>query len=944
MDSSSILRKVTAAALILTLAGSAAGAAGADPGMSVTAGALAGDMSLSDVFCYQENEDGSLAVCEIIQENSVSSEIVIPETYEGRAVTVIQSAPMARVESGKGEKVFDLTIGKNIREIQPGAFEGLHIGDISVDANNPSFTAKDGMLFTKDMTTLVYCPDTAQGTVTIPAGTVSINEDAFSSDSITAIILGADVSDVPDGAFINCSSLTSFGVDKANPYFTAVNGMLLNKNCSVVYAYPKAKTGVCQLPAQVRTISDYAFYGSAVEGVDTSGVKSIGAYAFADCDSLKGVTVYLNNTDLGDGIYSGCDKLTSAVIEKGIKQLPAALFADCTSLTSISFPTSVISMGFGVFDNTMWYRKKADGFIYIAKMLYGYKGSSTTPVTLTIKDGTAAIADGALKGADVTKISIPSSLRYLEAGDIYPAENVAGFEVAADNPYFTAVNNFLFSKDRTKLICAPCVYGSDSCSLPLTVTEIGDYAFTFNRDIKNIYCSENITKFGISPFNNGDEERAVVCMEGSPAAQAAKEDDVNRIYMETGISLSASEVTLGISETKTLQATVTPDIASKNVTWSSSAPSIVSVVNGNITALASGTAVITARENSGKTASCAVTVLSAPENVILSKTNLTMGLSETQYITARTNEGSSSAITYTTSDSSVASVTLSGGQCRISVHKIGTATVTAHTFNGKTAECKITVKASPDNVTLSKEQITIGVGEQVTISSAVNDGAASTTRNYTSSDTDSVQIIPTSWNCTFVGNSVGTSVITVRTYNGKSAQCKVTVKSPPKSVSMEKTSIEIGVGEEASLGSVIGSSEASADRTYRSSNSNIVKMTKTNWTAGFKGIKEGTANVTVKTYNAQEGSCKVTVKPAPTSVTISKTTLNLKVGQTAKLTSSVPAGTAGYNRTWSSTNSSVVKMTSTSGTGKFTALKAGTCYVKVRTFNGKEASCKIVVS
>ena len=72
-------------------------------------------------------------------------------------------------------------------------------------------------------------------------------------------------------------------------------------------------------------------------------------------------------------------------------------------------------MGADVFGNTMWYRKKADGFIYIAKMLYGYKGSSTTPVTLTIKDGTAAIADGALKGADVTKISIPSSLKALSA-------------------------------------------------------------------------------------------------------------------------------------------------------------------------------------------------------------------------------------------------------------------------------------------------------------------------------------------------------------------------------------------------------------------------------------------------------------------------------------------------------------------------------------------------
>ena len=154
----------------------------------------------------------------------------------------------------------------------------------------------------------------------------------------------------------------------------------------------------------------------------------------------------------------------------------------------------------------------------------------------------------------------------------------------------------------------------------------------------------------------------------------------------------------------------------------------------------------------------------------------------------------------------------------------------------------------------------------------------------------------------------------------------------------------LGVGETFTLSSTVPNGSAASKRTFRTSNSSVVKMTNTNWTGSFKAVKTGTAYVTVRTYNGNESSCKVMVKNAPRSVNISKKTLTLNVGQTATLSASIPQNTGCAKRTFRTSNSSVVKMTNTNWTGSFRAVKPGTAYVTVRTYNGKESSCKITVT
>ena len=86
----------------------------------------------------------------------------------------------------------------------------------------------------------------------------------------------------------------------------------------------------------------------------------------------------------------------------------------------------------------------------------------------------------------------------------------------------------------------------------------------------------------------------------------------------TGVSLNASSGELTVNGQTTLTATVVPaNATNKTVTWTSSAPTVASVVNGVVTALSAGTAVITAKtQDGGFTATYSLTVKVATTDVM----------------------------------------------------------------------------------------------------------------------------------------------------------------------------------------------------------------------------------------------------------------------------------------------------------------------------------------
>ena len=166
----------------------------------------------------------------------------------------------------------------------------------------------------------------------------------------------------------------------------------------------------------------------------------------------------------------------------------------------------------------------------------------------------------------------------------------------------------------------------------------------------------------------------------------------------------------------------------------------------------------------------------------------------------------------------------------------------------------------------------------------------------------------------------------------------------PTEVKLNQSTLTLGRGESYSLISTVMPANAN-DKTCTWSTSNSSAATVSN-TGKVTAKAVGTATITVKTVNGKTATCKVTVKPAPTSVKINPTALTLGKGESYTVSESTSKGSYanGANLKWTSTNTRVA--TVQKGKGNKAVIKAvgtGTANIKITLFNGKTATCKVTV-
>ena len=241
----------------------------------------------------------------------------------------------------------------------------------------------------------------------------------------------------------------------------------------------------------------------------------------------------------------------------------------------------------------------------------------------------------------------------------------------------------------------------------------------------------------------------------------------------------------------------------------------------------------------------------------------------------------------------------------------------------------------PTGIKLNKTDIVLGTTESYALSTTVTNGNLS----QVTFSTGNKKIATVDENGKITAVGVGTSKITAKTYNGKTASCTVTVKKLADSITLNKTSITLGVGEKYDLNSSIPNNTAAYYRLYYSNNTAIAPVQKAGGLVTAKTA--GTTTIRCKLNNGKEATCKVTVKSAPSRVTVSDKSATLKVGQSKTLKATLNNNAYSYRSTWTSSNTYVATVNST---GKISAKSQGTATITYKTYNGKTASCKLTVS
>ena len=359
----------------------------------------------------------------------------------------------------------------------------------------------------------------------------------------------------------------------------------------------------------------------------------------------------------------------------------------------------------------------------------------------------------------------------------------------------------------------------------------------------------------------------------------------------------------------------------------------------------------------------AVDIVKIPAtDISVNKTTVTVLEAESETVTATVSPSNATnkTVTWSSSDTSVA--TVSGGV--IKGVSAGSATITAATSNGLKATVKVTVKANssivkPTGVTVSPSTLKLKAGASGSLTATVAPSTATDKSVTWKSSNDKVASVDGSGNVTAVGE--GTATITATTSNGLSSTATVTVEGASvtyieNGVYFEKPSdwgngINVYIYDSATdsatgavwPGSAMKSAGGNVYYYEFSPASSTIKVIFNDGNNQVPASQQPGFDFVNRGYYTTAGYQKTIEKQTTvdvTSVSLDKTSASVNVGSTVKLTATVaPSNATDPTITWSSSNTSVATVSNGTVTGK----SAGTATIKATSSNGKSAQATITV-
>ena len=214
---------------------------------------------------------------------------------------------------------------------------------LTISSDSKTYQTLDGVLFSKDLSTLYVFPAGRTGSYTVPDGVKTIGTNAFRIAHITSVILPETVQKLDSYSFegsslttihlpaslnninymawvfMGCKSLTHFTVADDNPSFAAYNGQLYNKDLTTLYKYPEGQKEWLSLSPTVTTTWEDAL-----------------------CNlSFKTIRLPETLKTLGFGTFQGSKELEEVYLPDSLETIEQAVFTNCTALRSIRVPASV---------------------------------------------------------------------------------------------------------------------------------------------------------------------------------------------------------------------------------------------------------------------------------------------------------------------------------------------------------------------------------------------------------------------------------------------------------------------------------------------------------------------------------------------------------------------------------------------------------------------------
>jgi uncharacterized repeat protein (TIGR02543 family) len=262
--------------------------------------------------------------------------------------------------------------------------------------------------------------------------------------------------------------------------------------------YNSTYTNAFKLPANLKVIGDYAFYGCAGAWFGDNGVtvipastQSIGRSAFYNCTAMVGLTIPGSVKEIGDYAFYGCINLGEShifltddptgtplvgdvIISEGVQSIGDRAFQNCTGLAEITLPNSLTHLGIRAF----------------------YKCENLKSVT--IGSGLTTIPDYAFyKCIELENVTMTDGVTEIGRYAFRGCENLAELTLSKD---LISIGDYAF-------------YGCTAMKrleLPRSLTNIGSFAFRGCKDVKSLVIPASVETIGKHAFY-GMEKATVYC-------------------------------------------------------------------------------------------------------------------------------------------------------------------------------------------------------------------------------------------------------------------------------------------------------------------------------------------------------------------------------------------------------------------------------------------------
>jgi len=489
------------------------------------------DLFCDDFYYHILNDD----TAEITSYIGTNEDLYIPDTLADHIVTAID------IQS-KNSNVLNIYLGKHISSFYCTTDSPLE--NVYVDNQNKFLSSSQGILYSADMTELLYIPSMSKITdLTIQDSVIKVSALPFSK-SMRNLTIGKNVIQTAElnynlTSVVYYAQMENIFVESGNPYYRSINGIVYWYDTESEidrYAFPPSnKTTSFKVPDGQKYLGRNELqYCKYLEDLYLPNGLEIVGYEFNNIESLKNIFVnddnkvycsidgVLYNKDITEMLcYPWGNMMTDYHIPDTVVTLKGELGGTWSlrngqgtkHLKNIYVPKSVTEFGnysFTLFgdcieniivdkNNTVYHSE--NGIMYKDTKVSAYPQNNRTK-DFHIPEGTNGVTGNSyLNGCRyVENVYVPSSLINFNFGLFEFNENLKNIYVDASNPAICDIDGILYNKEKTRLLCYPRGRECAEVVLPNGTEELDNCSFYKCNQITGIVVPASMKELNGSAF------------------------------------------------------------------------------------------------------------------------------------------------------------------------------------------------------------------------------------------------------------------------------------------------------------------------------------------------------------------------------------------------------------------------------------------------------------